>query len=133
VAEGVVKWFNEGKGYGYLTVLDLADGDDPRVNHKDVIVRRSDIQTNRWPTLDDGQHVSFAVERTSEGLRAYRVTVLGDSLPEYLTRKLPRPKPGRTPSVPGLIESRPGRERFTVLIMASVVILLIVLIAWLIA
>ncbi|MBC7130295.1 cold-shock protein, partial [Candidatus Bathyarchaeota archaeon] len=47
--QGTVKWFNESKGYGFIT----ADGG------KDVFVHYSAIQQDGFKTLAEGQRVSF--------------------------------------------------------------------------
>ena len=49
--EGIVKWFNEKKGYGFLEV-DKGQSDD-------VFVHYSDIQANGFRALHEGQRVSF--------------------------------------------------------------------------
>ena len=50
--KGTVKWFNETKGYGFITD---ADG-------KDVFVHFSGIKSDGFKTLKEGQVVSFDVE-----------------------------------------------------------------------
>ena len=64
---GIVKWFNAGKGYGFIS------NDE---GGEDVFVHFSAIQTEGFKTLRDGQKVSFEVE-TDEAkgkLRATNVT-----------------------------------------------------------
>lgn len=64
---GTVKWFNAGKGYGFIS------NDE---GGEDVFVHFSAIQTEGFKTLRDGQKVSFEVE-TDEAkgkLRATNVT-----------------------------------------------------------
>ena len=51
MAQGTVKWFNESKGYGFIT----AD------EGKDVFVHFSAIQGEGFKTLNEGQKVSFDV------------------------------------------------------------------------
>jgi CspA family cold shock protein len=84
MAEGVVKWFNSEKGYGYLTVLAYAPG-DVRVGNHDVFVHYSAIQSSGYRTLDEGEHVAFHIERGTKGFIALRVTQLGGPPPSYLT------------------------------------------------
>lgn len=62
--KGTVKWFNETKGYGFIT---KEDGDD-------VFVHYSEIQTNGFKTLAEGQAVNFEVTDGPKGPKAVNVT-----------------------------------------------------------
>ena len=64
---GTVKWFDEGKGFGFITP---ADGS------KDVFVHFSAIQSDSFKTLDEGQKISFTIENGAKGPAAGNVTVL---------------------------------------------------------
>ncbi len=64
--KGTVKWFNDSKGYGFLS---QAEGDD-------IFVHYTAIQGNGFRTLKEGQEVEFTVERGPKGLQASNVTVL---------------------------------------------------------
>ncbi|WP_049201690.1 cold shock domain-containing protein, partial [Proteus mirabilis] len=55
---GTVKWFDEGKGFGFITP---ADGS------KDVFVHFSAIQSDNFKTLAEGQQVSFTMENGMKG------------------------------------------------------------------
>ncbi len=64
--QGTVKWFNAGKGYGFIS----------RENGEDVFVHYSALQSEGYRSLDEGQRVEFTVERTSKGLQASNVVAL---------------------------------------------------------
>lgn len=63
---GTVKWFNAGKGFGFIA----------RENGEDVFVHFSAIQSNGFRTLQEGQAVSFDVKRGAKGWQAENVQVL---------------------------------------------------------
>ncbi|HEK3015765.1 TPA: RNA chaperone/antiterminator CspA [Proteus mirabilis] len=64
---GTVKWFDEGKGFGFVTP---ADGS------KDVFVHFSAIQSDNFKTLAEGQQVSFTMENGMKGPAAGNVVAL---------------------------------------------------------
>ena len=64
---GTVKWFDEGKGFGFITP---ADGS------KDVFVHFSAIQSDNFITLAEGQQVSFTMENGMKGPAAGNVVAL---------------------------------------------------------
>ena len=66
MAEGIVKWFSEKKGYGFI------EEDDGR----DVFVHYSSINTPGFKTLADGQQVSFDVEENERGPVAKNVNAV---------------------------------------------------------
>ena len=65
MVKGVVKWFNEKKGYGFLS---QEDGDD-------VFVHYSSIQGDGFKTLKEGDPVEFEVQEGSKGPQAVNVTL----------------------------------------------------------
>lgn len=66
VIKGTVKWFNEAKGFGFIT---------PEDNGKDVFVHFSAIETDGFKTLKEGQKVSFGVENGKKDPQAVSVKV----------------------------------------------------------
>jgi len=64
---GSVKWFNNAKGYGFIT----PDGQD-----EDVFVHFSAIDMDGYKTLKEGQKVEFEISQGPKGLHATRVNRL---------------------------------------------------------
>jgi CspA family cold shock protein len=61
--QGTVKWFNDAKGFGFLS----------RPNGEDVFVHFSAIQANGFKSLQEGQAVTFNVVKGPKGLQAENV------------------------------------------------------------
>lgn len=64
--KGIVKWFNNEKGYGYITGQ---DGTDAFVHH-------TGIKSDGFRTLEAGASVSYDVQQTERGLKATNVCVI---------------------------------------------------------
>ena len=63
MASGTVKWFNEAKGFGFIS---QSEGED-------VFVHFSAIQSNGFRSLQEGQQVSFDVVKGPKGWQAENV------------------------------------------------------------
>jgi CspA family cold shock protein len=63
--QGTVKWFNDAKGFGFLS----------RANGEDVFVHFSAIQTQGFKSLQEGQAVTFSVVRGPKGFQAENVQI----------------------------------------------------------
>ena len=66
MADGVVKWFNERKGYGFI-----AQEEGP-----DVFVHYSGINGDGFKSLQEGDRVTFEIEQGGKGPAAVNVTVV---------------------------------------------------------
>ena len=66
MATGTVKWFNESKGYGFIS---------PSDGNADVFVHFSAIEGDGYKSLAEGQTVSFEVEKGPKGPQAAQVKV----------------------------------------------------------
>ena len=62
--QGTIKWFNDEKGYGFIS----------REAGDDVFVHFSAIQGDGFKTLEEGQSVTFDVETGGRGLQAANVS-----------------------------------------------------------
>ena len=65
MAQGIVKWFDERKGYGFI---EQEDG-------QDVFVHHSGINGSGFKSLNEGDNVTFDVEQGKKGPSAVNVTV----------------------------------------------------------
>jgi cold shock protein len=64
MARGTVKWFNEKKGYGFIT----------QDNGQDIFVHYSEIQGEGFRNLTAGEKVEFEVTQGEKGPHATKVT-----------------------------------------------------------
>lgn len=65
MANGIVKWFNDSKGFGFI---EQEDGPD-------VFVHFSGIKAEGFKSLNEGDHVTFEIEQGPKGPAAANVTV----------------------------------------------------------
>ena len=66
MAEGIVKWFNDSKGFGFI---EQEDGPD-------VFVHHTGINATGFKSLNEGDRVSFDIEDGQKGPAAVNVTVI---------------------------------------------------------
>lgn len=66
MAEGKVKWFDEKKGFGFISME----------NGEDVFVHFSEIEVDGFKTLTQDQKVSFEIKESDKGLQAIHVKPL---------------------------------------------------------
>ncbi len=64
MAQGTVKWFNAEKGFGFIS----------QDNGADVFAHFTQIQSDGFRSLDEGQKVSFDIEEGQRGLQATNIT-----------------------------------------------------------
>jgi CspA family cold shock protein len=64
--QGTVKWFNDNKGFGFITAED----------NTDAFVHHTSIQGNGFKSLAEGDNVSFDTEQGPKGLKAINVVKL---------------------------------------------------------
>ena len=67
MAQGTVKWFNDAKGFGFIT---------PEDGSKDLFVHFSEIQAGGFKSLQEGQRVEYVTKEGPKGLQASQIKVL---------------------------------------------------------
>lgn len=68
VQKGIVKWFDDKKGYGFIRGM---DGVDIFVHHKAILMKGR-------RTLTRGQRVTYSTKMTDKGIQAYNVRVVNE-------------------------------------------------------
>jgi cold shock protein len=68
MATGTVKWFNDTKGFGFISPDESGD---------DLFAHFSEIKADGFKSLQDGQKVSFDVTQGKKGLQASNIQVIG--------------------------------------------------------
>ena len=66
MVQGTVKWFNESKGFGFLS----------QEAGPDVFVHHSEIKADGYRTLNEGDKVQFEITQSPKGPRAANVTLV---------------------------------------------------------
>ena len=64
MATGIVKWFNDAKGYGFIT---------PEGGGEDLIAHFSEIQTSGFKSLQENQRVTYEVKQGPKGTQAANI------------------------------------------------------------
>ena len=67
-SSGIVKWFNDQKGFGFIT---------PEDGSKDCFVHHTAIQGSGFKTLSEGEHVEFDIVDEPRGPKAQNVVRVG--------------------------------------------------------
>lgn len=68
MANGIVKWFNNSKGFGFIE----------QENGSDIFIHYSGIKSEGFKSLNEGDKVNFDVEESEKGPSAFNVTVVND-------------------------------------------------------
>lgn len=74
---GVIKWFNEKKGYGFISNEEGGD----------VFVHYTGIQGEGFRTLNEGDKVEFEIETSEKGPRAVSVRTIQYVVPRFATKR----------------------------------------------
>lgn len=67
MATGTVKWFNDSKGYGFIT---------PEGGGEDLFAHYSEIQSSGFKSLKEGQRVEFEIKQGPKGKQAAQIKPL---------------------------------------------------------
>lgn len=63
MSKGIIKWFNNEKGYGFINNSDITSDED-------IFVHYTSIKKDGYKTLSEGQTVEFNLIKTDKGLQA---------------------------------------------------------------
>ena len=66
MANGIVKWFNDAKGFGFIT---------PEIGSEDLFAHFSEIKSNGFKSLAEGQRVTFDVTTGPKGKQASNIQI----------------------------------------------------------
>ena len=66
MAKGIVKWFNDSKGFGFI---------EQEEGGEDVFVHHTAIMSDGYRSLKEGQRVDFEISKEAKGLRAANVQI----------------------------------------------------------
>lgn len=69
MSKGIIKWFNNEKGYGFINGKE----------DEDIFVHYTSIKTDGYKTLSEGQEVQFTLIKTDKGLQATNVIPVNQS------------------------------------------------------
>jgi len=64
---GTVKWFNDGKGFGFIT---------PETGGKDLFAHFKEIRGEGFKSLSEGQRVTYEVTQGQKGLQASNIRII---------------------------------------------------------
>ena len=67
VSTGIVKWFNDAKGFGFIT---------PEGGGEDLFAHFKEIQGTGFKTLKEGQRVQYIAQRGQKGMQATQIKSL---------------------------------------------------------
>lgn len=67
VSTGIVKWFNDAKGFGFIT---------PEGGGEDLFAHFKEIQGTGFKTLKEGQRVQYIAQRGQKGMQATQIKAL---------------------------------------------------------
>jgi cold shock protein len=67
MSKGTVKWFNDAKGFGFIT---------PDDGGKDLFAHHTEIQMGGFKSLTEGQKVEFEVQQSPKGPNAAKIRVV---------------------------------------------------------
>jgi cold shock protein len=67
MAQGTVKWFNEAKGFGFIT---------PENGSKDLFAHFSEIQGSGFKSLSEGQRVQYVMKEGPKGPQASQIQII---------------------------------------------------------